>query len=98
MDGDLGDLSAMKKEIADFRVILEENRIDEYNPDYHLTKEEISKLLGVSVNGVNEVSKRWEDIGAMKKVNIRYQTGRRGVGYILQEGWREKIEKDFQEN
>jgi predicted transcriptional regulator len=95
---DLGDMEQMRKEIEEFRALLEENKIDDYNPDYHLTKEEVSKILGVSVNSTDDMYKRWANAGIVKKTNIRYPSGRRGVGYILQPGWREKLLKDLSEN
>lgn len=92
------DLEAMKKEIAEFRAVLEESRLDSYNPDYHLTKAEMSKILGVNENSVADLSKKWEELGIFEKVNIRYSSGRRGVGYVLLPGWREKLEKDLSES
>ena len=95
---DYGDIEKMRKEIEEFRALLEENKLDDYNPDYHLTKEEVSKILGISVNSTADMYKRWENAGIVKKINIRYPSGRRGVGYVLQSGWRERLTKDLQEN
>lgn len=94
---DLDDLEEMRKEIREFRKVLEEKRVERYNPEYHLSKEVIAEMIGVSVNRVTGVAKKWEERGVFEKVDVRYQNGRRGVGYVLLPDWKKNLLKVLEE-
>jgi len=85
------ELEAMRGEIIEFRKMVENNRLEQYNPDYHLTKEDMAVMLGVTTNRITQVAKRWEERGIFKKVKIRYPNGHRGVGYVLLPNWKESL-------
>lgn len=84
-------LDEMREEIKAFREILEENRLETYNPEYHLSKEKLADMVGVSINRITGVAKKWEERGIFEKVNVRYSNGRRGIGYVLLPGWKENL-------
>lgn len=91
------DLKKMREEIREFEKIIKENRVESYNPEYHLSKEVLADLVGVSINRITGLAKEWEEQGIFKKVQIRYPNGHRGVGYVLFPDWKENLLKLLKE-
>lgn len=97
MSDNFDDLEKMRQEIREFQQVLKENRLEPYNPEYHLSKETLAEMVGVSINRITGVAKKWEEKGIFEKVNVRYSNGRRGVSYVLLPNWKEKLIKVLEE-
>lgn len=97
-DFSIDDLEQMRKEVKEFKEIVKDNRIEDFNPDYHVSKEMLADMLGVSKNQITELSKKWEERGIFKRVDIRFPNGHRGVGFVLLPNWKENVLKYFEEN
>ena len=46
---------------------------------------------------IREFPKKWEERGVFEKVDVRYQNGRRGVGYVLLPDWKKNLLKVLEE-